>query len=66
MERQALKVNHVPNGWRVVHLGDVARERNERANSGLRADVLSVTNDLGFVQSRERFDRQVFSQDTSN
>ena len=66
MERQALKVNHVPNGWRVVRLGDVAREKNQRANSGFRAEVLSVTNDLGFVQSKEKFGRQVFSQDTSN
>ena len=55
-----------PARWRVVRLGDVARERNQRANSGLRADVLSITNDFGFVQSRQKFDRQVFSQDTSN
>ena len=55
-----------PAGWREVRLGDVARERNQRANSALRADVLSITNDLGFVQSRQKFDRQVFSQDTSN
>ena len=56
----------IPDGWRVARLGDVARERVQRANSGLRADVLSITNDLGFVQSRQKFDRQVFSQDTSN
>ena len=56
----------VPNGWEVVQLGDVARERNQRANSAPRPEVFSVTKHAGFVRSLEYFDRQVFSRDTSN
>ena len=56
----------MPNGWEVVQLGDVARERNQRANSAPRPEVFSVTKHAGFVRSLEYFDRQVFSRDTSN
>ena len=56
----------VSEGWQVVRLGDVACERNQRANSGQQAEVFSVTKHAGFVRSMEYFDRQVFSRDTSN
>ena len=56
----------VPDGWRQMYLGDVACERNQRANTETGADVFSITNDLGFVHSSKKFDRQVFSQNTSN
>ena len=56
----------VPEGWQVVRLGDVACERNQRANSGPQAEVFSVTKHSGFVRSLEYFGRQVFSRDTSN
>ncbi len=55
-----------PNGWRTVRLGDVARERIQRANSGSEVDVFSVTKHTGFVRSLEYFERQVFSRNTSN
>ena len=57
----------MPDGWEVVRLGDVARERNQRANS---------TSALGMVISRSPntpisstpvyFNRQVISDDTEN
>ncbi len=50
----------------MVHLGDVARERNQRANSVTEADVFSVTKHDGFVRSLDYFGRQIFSHDTSN
>ena len=56
----------MPDGWEVVQLGDVVRERNQRANSAPRPEVFSVTKHAGFVRSLEYFDRQVFSRDTSN
>ena len=56
----------VPDGWQVVRLGDVAHERNQRANSASQTEVFSVTKHAGFVRSLEYFDRQVFSHDTSN
>ena len=56
----------VPDGWQVVRLGDVAHERNQRANSASQTEVFSVTKHAGFVRSLEYFDRQVFSRDTSN
>ena len=62
MERKT----QVPDGWEVVRLGDVARERNQRANSTPRPEVFSVTKHAGLVRSLEYFDRQVFSRDTSN
>ena len=60
------KEKQVPEGWQVVRLGDVAQERNQRANSGQQAEVFSLTKHAGFVRSLEYFDRQVFSRDTSN
>ena len=56
----------VPDGWQVVRLGNVAHERNQRANSASQTEVFSVTKHAGFVRSLEYFDRQVFSCDTSN
>ena len=56
----------VPEEWEVVRLGDLARERNQRATSTPRPEVFSVTKHAGFVRSLEYFDRQVFSRDTSN
>ena len=53
-------------GWRSLRLAEIARERNQRADSGPKADVFSVTKHRGFVRSLEYFDRQVFSRDTSN
>ena len=55
-----------PDGWRSLRLAEIARERNQRADSGPKADVFSVTKHRGFVRSLEYFDRQVFSRDTSN
>ena len=56
----------VPDGWQVVRLGNVAHERNQRANSASQTEVFSVTKHAGFVRSLEYFNRQVFSRDTSN
>ena len=56
----------VPDGWQVVRLGDVAHERNQRANSASQTEVFSVTKHAGLVRSLEYFARQVFSRDTSN
>ena len=53
-----------PDGWQRVRLGDVARERNQRAHSAER--IFSVTKHAGFVPSLEYFNRQVFSRNTSN
>ena len=60
------ETSQVPNGWRLVRLGEIARERKTRANSVPQADVFSVTKHNGFVRSLEYFDRQVFSRDISN
>ena len=56
----------IPDGWRRVRLGDVARERTQRPNSNSQEEVFSVTKHAGFVRSIEYFNRQVFSRDTSN
>ena len=58
--------SHTPEGWQIVRLGDIAKERNQRGNSVPHAEVFSVTKYTGFVRSLEYFDRQVFSRDTSN
>ena len=55
-----------PDSWHLVRIGDVTRERIQRANSAQQADVFSVTKHAGFVRSLEYFERQVFSRDTSN
>ena len=55
-----------PDGWRSLRLAEIVRERNQRADSGPKADVFSVTKHRGFVRSLEYFVRQVFSRDTSN
>ena len=55
-----------PDGWRSLRLAEIARERKQRADSGPKADVFSVTKHRGLVRSLEYFDRQVFSRDTSN
>lgn len=54
----------VPDGWRVVRLGEVADERRQRAGAD-RPEVYSVTKHDGFVRSADYFDRQVFSRDVS-
>ena len=56
----------IPNGWRMVRLGDLATEVNERANGESDAEVYSVTKYDGFVRSLDYFGRQVFSRDTNN
>ena len=56
----------IPDGWREKRLGEVARERIQRANSAQQADVFSVTKHAGIVRSLEYFERQVFSRDTRN
>ena len=56
----------LPQGWRLVRLEGIAKERRYRANSAPDADVFSVTKHSGFVRSLEYFERQVFSRDTSN
>ena len=56
----------LPDGWQSVRLGDIARERTQRASVLPEADVFSVTKHAGFVRSLEYFDRQVFSRDTRN
>ena len=56
----------LPDGWRVVRLEEIAKERKDRADSAPHADVFSVTKHNGFVRSLEYFERQVFSRDTSN
>ncbi len=57
--------NPIPSGWHLVSLGEVAFERNQRANNAPITDVFSVTKHFGFVRSLDYFDRQVFSRDTS-
>lgn len=47
-------------------LGQITRERDERAKAAPGAAVYSVTKHRGFVPSLEYFDRQVFSRDTAN
>ena len=61
-----LSEKRAPDGWRSLRLAEIARERSQRADSGPKADVFSVTKHRGFVRSLEYFDRQVFSRDTSN
>ena len=56
----------IPDGWRVVRLGDFASEVTERADSNGKAEVFSVTKYDGLVRSLEYFGRQVFSRDTSS
>lgn len=51
-------------GWRMVRLGDIAKERNERA-ADKAVEVFSITKHHGAVPSLEYFDREVFSRDTS-
>lgn len=60
------EVQPVPDGWGRVRLADVARERQQRGNSAVDAEVFSVTKYDGFVRSLDYFERQVFSRDTGN
>ena len=63
MARDAIRLME-RDGWRVVRLGDVARESRQRAGEE-RPEVYSVTKHDGFVRSADYFDRQVFSRDVS-
>ena len=52
--------------WRETRLGDIARERNQRAGYDTSTEVFSITKHSGAVPSLEYFDRKVFSRDTKN
>ncbi len=56
----------VPDEWRVVSIGSIAKEVSRRNGSGHRQiPVLSCTKYKGLVDSLEYFDRQIYSKDTS-
>ncbi len=52
--------------WTVCQLGDLISEVNRRNKDLQIGNVLSVTNDRGFVAQNEQFSRQVASSDISN
>jgi type I restriction enzyme, S subunit len=55
----------VPDHWKIVKIGKIAREVSNFNNSGENIPVLSCTKYDGLVDSLTYFDKQVFSQDTS-
>lgn len=55
----------VPNHWKIVKIGKIAKEVGSFNNSGENIPVLSCTKYDGLVDSLTYFNKQVFSQDTS-
>jgi type I restriction enzyme S subunit len=56
----------IPLDWEYSRLGKYLVEVSDRNRALQEIPVLTVTNDRGFVVSRDYFDRQVFSKDLSN
>jgi|GEM_PF-906489 len=54
----------VPNGWREVRIGQIAREVSTRNNASDEIPVLSMTKHRGFVRSDEYFSKAVHSENT--
>lgn len=57
---------NVPNGWREVRIGQIAREVSSRNRSSADIPVLSMTKHRGFVRSNEYFSKSVHSENTEN
>lgn len=57
---------NVPNGWREVRIGQIAREVSSRNRSNADIPVLSMTKHRGFVRSNEYFSKSVYSENTEN
>lgn len=55
----------IPNDWRIVKIGSVAREVSTKNQNGGELPVLSCTKYQGLVDSLKYFDKQIFSKDTS-
>jgi type I restriction enzyme S subunit len=56
----------VPQGWREVRIGNIAREVSKRNRTGDDIPVLSMTKHRGFVRSDEYFSKSVYSENTEN
>lgn len=56
----------VPDHWKIVKIGSIAKEVTETNDAGENIPVLSCTKYDGLVDSLTYFDKQVFSMDTSN
>jgi type I restriction enzyme S subunit len=54
----------LPTSWRVVPIGEIAREVSQRNPGEGELPVLSITKHTGFVPSLEYFSKQVFSRNT--
>lgn len=55
---------NVPNGWREVRIGQIAREVSKRNRGSADIPVLSMTKHRGFVRSNEYFSKSVYSENT--
>lgn len=56
----------VPDHWKIVKIGSLAKEVTDTNEAGENIPVLSCTKYDGLVDSLTYFDKQVFSMDTSN
>ncbi len=56
----------VPQGWREVRIGQIAREVSNRNRASADIPVLSMTKHRGFVRSNEYFSKSVYSENTEN
>lgn len=56
----------IPEGWRLLRLGECLSEVKERNKKLGKWPVLSITNQQGFVLSEEYFERHVYSHDLRN
>lgn len=65
-ERLTFDSSKLPRGWKVMKLGDLVEEVNNRAGQKHSLSVLSVTKHQGFVESGKYFKKRVFSEDTSD
>ncbi|MEE3098998.1 MAG: restriction endonuclease subunit S, partial [Pseudomonadota bacterium] len=63
--RQDARWFNLPAAWRVVKIGDVAKEISRTNADGAVSEVLSCSKHDGFVRSLEYFKKQVFSSDLS-
>lgn len=56
----------IPSGWQFPQVHEVATEMSERNTASASLPVLACSKHAGFVDSLEYFNKQVFSNDTSN
>lgn len=56
----------VPDHWKIVKIGSIAKEVTDTNEAGEKIPVLSCTKYDGLVDSLTYFDKQVFSMNTSN